>query len=266
MVDSETGEKLSFTKAKWTSKEGRLSLNARTILNMGTGRLDLRSLSHSNSVEPSGKSSGFDQPQNPVQHELVTEFLKNGPLTPYMHVRWNPRNNTIDYPGLDLLDGADLTISDDSSRSIVLATSSSDMATNIDSFSIDYMEEQWARLHSKTFQELFDVAEKMEHNKSLTGEARWIGGLPAMRKKCWELAMLKVQQRRELVRAVEDERQRENKREIAERENCAEPEVLKELQKMHGVDRRKGRTYLQHLQRDQEIIFMRRMHNEGLLW
>lgn len=106
-LDAETGETISFTKAKWTAKEGRLSLNAKMILDMGTGKLDIK-------ARPSQLSSSSSSPSlkaslRPSRHDLVTAFLNSGPLTPYMHVNWNPRRDAVHN-----IQAADLgTLSDD---------------------------------------------------------------------------------------------------------------------------------------------------------
>jgi hypothetical protein len=42
MVDAETGEAIVISKAGWNVREGRLNLNTKTILEMGTGRLDIK--------------------------------------------------------------------------------------------------------------------------------------------------------------------------------------------------------------------------------
>lgn len=40
-VDAETGEPLKFSLARWNNREGRVNLDGRTIIEMGTGRLDI---------------------------------------------------------------------------------------------------------------------------------------------------------------------------------------------------------------------------------
>lgn len=88
VADAETGVPLQLTKAKWNPREGRLSLNARIILDMGTGKLDICKSPNRKAISPSRKERS-----NPI----VKEFLEKGPLTPNMHIGWNPRSNTIDY-------------------------------------------------------------------------------------------------------------------------------------------------------------------------
>jgi hypothetical protein len=98
--DSETGEPLQLTKAKWTPTEGRLSLNANTILNMGTGMLDLKysSQGNRNSIASSQQNTlaTTSTVTNSSMHPIVQRFLKEGPLTPMMHENWNPLTDQVD--------------------------------------------------------------------------------------------------------------------------------------------------------------------------
>ena len=94
--DEETGEPLQLTKAKWTPKEGRLSLNAKTILSMGTGLLDLKYSSHGERSSTYNPNLLRTPPQN--YHPLVSQFMADGPLTPMMHQNWNPRTDKVDLP------------------------------------------------------------------------------------------------------------------------------------------------------------------------
>lgn len=91
--DAETGESLSFTKAKWTAKEGRLSLNAKVILAMGTGKLDI--ITSSQSSDRSKTNKTHEQERCHTAHPLIQEFLTKGPLTPYMHKDWDPRRDRV---------------------------------------------------------------------------------------------------------------------------------------------------------------------------
>lgn len=61
----------------------------------------------------------------------------------------------------------------------------------------------------------------------------------------------------EVVQAIEDEEAKEKKRELHEIENFEKKEILKEIKKTHREERRKGKLYIEALQRDQEV---------GLLW
>ncbi len=101
MVDAETGEKLHFSKAKWTPKEGRLSLSAQTILDMGTGKLDIKNrVLENQGLSSEGSSSLYRKPlRSPHKpHKLVDKFLQDGPLTPMYHILWNPITNEIENP------------------------------------------------------------------------------------------------------------------------------------------------------------------------
>eukprot|EP01039_Chlorochromonas_danica_P005478 gene5478-6029_t len=204
--DAETGESLSFTKAKWTAKEGRLSLNAKVILAMGTGKLDIiTSSQHSDRGVKINETHEQERCPTATAHPLIQEFLTKGPLTPYMHKNWDPRRDRV--------------------RS----------------------------------------SKEMEKNKVLTKEEPRPGGKKAVRTLCWQLAKLKVKQRQELAKALEDEQDRESKRLQAERENWDNANVLRELRKANRAARKKGQIYLEHLQRDQEVIFMRKMKDFELL-
>mmetsp|Transcript_31546 Transcript_31546/g.52707 ORF Transcript_31546/g.52707 Transcript_31546/m.52707 type:complete len:693 (+) Transcript_31546:560-2638(+) len=59
--DAETGEPIDISRARWNVKEGRLSLDTKTIILMGTGRLDLKNripqLPPISSVSPPRSSS-----------------------------------------------------------------------------------------------------------------------------------------------------------------------------------------------------------------
>ena len=42
LIDAETNEPLELSRATWNVREGRINLNAKTILDMGTGKLDIK--------------------------------------------------------------------------------------------------------------------------------------------------------------------------------------------------------------------------------
>lgn len=95
MIDAETGEPLQYTKAKWTPQEGRLSMNARTIIDMGTGKLDLKNRTaryQNHHVEIDANTI-----PNGRRHPLIDQFLAEGPLTPMYHVNWDPLTNEVDH-------------------------------------------------------------------------------------------------------------------------------------------------------------------------
>lgn len=90
LVDAETGEELSFTKSKWTAKEGRVNLNSKCIIEMGTGRMNI--FKTSSDVNNSFISDSFPM------HELVSESINNGPLRPMFHRFWNAKYDEIIIP------------------------------------------------------------------------------------------------------------------------------------------------------------------------
>lgn len=95
MVDAETGEPLEYTKATWTPQEGRLSMTARIIIDMGTGKLDLK-----NRTTPKDCLAEINRDSSSShvrRHPLIDEFLAKGPLTPMYHVNWDPLTNEIDH-------------------------------------------------------------------------------------------------------------------------------------------------------------------------
>lgn len=109
MVDAETGEPLNYTRAKWTAKEGRLSLTAKTILDMGTGKLDIR---NRQSTAVSAQTHSEELIPSSGSHPIVEQFLKDGPLSPMYHVNWNPLSNCVEDPNIakyGLLTASDLS-------------------------------------------------------------------------------------------------------------------------------------------------------------
>ena len=67
LIDAETNEPLELSRATWNVREGRINLNAKTILDMGTGRLDIKNrvlddnnirYNHANSSSASRDISG----------------------------------------------------------------------------------------------------------------------------------------------------------------------------------------------------------------
>lgn len=123
MVDAETGEPIGYTRAKWTAKEGRLSLTARTILDMGTGKLDIKTRCNPRSEEVSDESSTISQQSR--TNPIVKEFLQNGPLNPMYHKHWNPVTGTIEDPQekFALLHAGDLPADNDDASDVRTWTS-----------------------------------------------------------------------------------------------------------------------------------------------
>lgn len=120
MIDAETGESLNYTRAKWTAKEGRLSLTAKTILDMGTGKLDIKNRANR---KGGGGTESDDKSDTKSHHSktnpVVRQFLSEGPLTPMYHVNWNPLKNTVKDPiGIDLLQTNDLPKGNDEASGV----------------------------------------------------------------------------------------------------------------------------------------------------
>lgn len=97
IIDAETGESLSLTKSRWTPKEGRLSLTARTIIDTGTGKLDIKQKQSMHKLAAVDAVSTAPSRMN----SLVENFLLSGPLTPMYHTNWNKLTNEIDYHNQD---------------------------------------------------------------------------------------------------------------------------------------------------------------------
>ena len=112
--DAETGEVINLTKAKWSSVEGRLNYNRQTIIDMGTGRLNLkRSMSPTTSMKDimteSMKCSVHSVPSNEEwmpsmetmsitndrPHPLVKKFLEEGPINLRVHKLWSPKTDAL---------------------------------------------------------------------------------------------------------------------------------------------------------------------------
>jgi hypothetical protein len=271
-VDAETGESLELTKAKWTAKEGRLSLTAKTILNMGTGKLDLK-LTSKERRDFSDKPLSIDSTQLSRKHSLVDRFIAEGPLTPMMHKNWDPLTNEItrteEIEEIEEEDDMPFTpFSEDRpsnplspsqrakyrrntvSTASTTGTSVSTMSSKSKESEKEYKErlnlsikksqvsasseksrvliaklqeetkpivtedlgmftlaeiitsrrihpvfsiavgnkDAWDGIYQRTFYEIFDIAEKMETNKSMTQEEKFPGGIVALRKACQQLA------------------------------------------------------------------------------
>jgi len=135
LKDAETGEDLEFTKAIWSSKEGRVELNnPRGLTSYGTGRLDINPPPMNSLQEPykpnapykpqkfnsphrlkGGKNAGkaaidafllekkysaptramIEEMSKPPRHELVDKFLREGPLAPQFHVYWDKKTDSV---------------------------------------------------------------------------------------------------------------------------------------------------------------------------
>ena len=108
--DAETGEIINLTKAKWSSVEGRLNYNRQSIIDMGTGRLNLkRSMSPTTSMTESMKEFVHSVPSNEEwvpsmetmsitndrPHPLVKKFLEQGPINLRVHKLWSPMTDAL---------------------------------------------------------------------------------------------------------------------------------------------------------------------------
>eukprot|EP01038_Epipyxis_sp_PR26KG_P006214 gene6214-8559_t len=117
IFDAETGAPLSVSLASWNAREGRLDLNANTILRMGTGSLDIKKHkiegktlnikqinNQNSSINANSKNNDaianigncILPPINKSRHPLVTKFLDSGPLNPKVHRFWNATTGQID--------------------------------------------------------------------------------------------------------------------------------------------------------------------------
>jgi len=100
--DAETGEEIGLTQAKWSAKEGRLDLDAHTILIMGTGKLDIKNRVANRMKQGNNEDENIIENSQPEilsptkRHPLVQKFLDIGPLTPMFNSRWNPLTNEIE--------------------------------------------------------------------------------------------------------------------------------------------------------------------------
>lgn len=104
--DAETGEVLTLTKSKWDAVEGRVNLDFRSIILMGTGAMSIK-----NAANGTGLSRGmlFDTTEDDEDIEgdedleeraddspLFLKFMRDGPLNPMAHQRWNPKTGSAD--------------------------------------------------------------------------------------------------------------------------------------------------------------------------
>lgn len=135
MKDAETGEDLEFTKAIWSSSEGRAEIsNPKGLTSYGTGRISINPPAMNSLTEPYKpkspyKSYAFNSPNRlvggrqadpdvlnaflleqkysaptkamleeivkPARHELVDKFLREGPLAPKFHKYWDKKTDSV---------------------------------------------------------------------------------------------------------------------------------------------------------------------------
>lgn len=111
--DAETGQPLKLTKAKWNKKEGRVNLDYRSIILMGTGAMSIaqKAISRGDGMHQGqgllldtndddnydddmvGDHDSDDQKED---HPLFRKFIMEGPLNPMAHQRWNPKTGEVD--------------------------------------------------------------------------------------------------------------------------------------------------------------------------
>ena len=275
IVDAETGEKLSLTVARWNCREGRVNMDSKSIIATGTGKLDISSKTTNNAQFPSISPSISD-------NNLVQKYKENGPLNIMYHVNWDPKTNTL---LMDTTEGvqtvaAMTTPSTNKDLPVVsVDVFSSDLEdplenlsfdTNANIFSSDTAslrdQSAWKQMQSKIFNDLFTMASQLERNKFLTHEKRSKGGLEEVRDNCKLLAKLKVRHLRDLVHAIDDESLKEKKREEIELACAGKPKKLSLVRKAHDAEREKARNYIETMQNDAEVIFIRKLSELEYLW
>jgi len=271
IVDAETGENISLTVARWNCREGRVNMDSKSIIATGTGKLDISSKVQNN-VQPLTISSSISD------NILVQKYKDNGPLNIMYHVDWDPKTNK-------LLDKAEAvktvtTISSPINKALLPDdVLSLDIDEPLDNFSFDTNantfssetatlrdQSAWKQMQSKIFNDLFAMASQLERNKFLTHEKRSKGGLNEVRENCKLLAKLKVRHLRDLVHAIDDESLKEKKREEVELACAGKPKKLSLVRKAHEVEREKARIYIETMQNDAEVIFIRKLSELEYLW
>jgi hypothetical protein len=113
LQDAETGAAITYTADYWTGKEGRIDLNPKTIVSMGTGKLDIHKTKMGSSTDENikdvhGETSFQRDTMSGSRHPLFQEFIKKGPLVERQHKWWSSHTDSIEVP-----DGEHLSDSDD---------------------------------------------------------------------------------------------------------------------------------------------------------
>eukprot|EP01035_Chromulina_nebulosa_P023152 gene23152-30003_t len=279
IVDAETGENLSLTVARWNCREGRVNMDSKSIIATGTGKLDVSSRAMNNAQFLSTISSPISD------NTLVRKYIENGPLNIMYHVNWDSKTNTLlmDTPeGVKTV--AEMTSPSNKDKELILALASVDISsadlddplenlsfdTNVNTFSSETAtlrdQKAWKQMQSKIFNDLFTMAFQLERNKFLTHEKRTKGGLEEVRENCKLLAKLKVRHLRDLVHAIDDESLKEKKREEAELACAGKAKKLSLIRKAHDAEREKARNYIETMQNDAEVIFIRKLSELEYLW
>lgn len=104
--DAETGEPLTFTKSKWDAVEGRVNLDYRSIILMGTGAMSIKSTANGTGLsremlfdttsDESAEDENCDLDINENSNPLFVKFLRDGPLNKMSHQRYNVKTGEID--------------------------------------------------------------------------------------------------------------------------------------------------------------------------
>ena len=104
--DAETGEPIKFTKSKWDAVEGRVNLDYRSVILMGTGAMCIKSTANGTGLtkdmlfdmtEDNGDVDGdeelsFKEEDNP----LFIKFMREGPQNIMSHERYNVKTGKVD--------------------------------------------------------------------------------------------------------------------------------------------------------------------------
>ena len=110
------------------------------------------------------------------------------------------------------------------------------------------------------------MASQLERNKLLTNEKYVRGGLGEVKTNCLSLSRLKVTYLRDIMQAIEDEKLKEKNRTELETLSADKPKKLKALRILHNQEREKAKLYIEALQTDSEVVFIRKLSDLGYLW
>lgn len=269
IIDSETGETISLTNARWNCKEGRVNMDSKAIIATGTGKL-LISANHSPSSDRKARNSTVSISGN----ELVSRYLNTGPINNMYNINWDAKSNRLldeeNSPPKLISSSTTIENDDDSVSTELQDTNNISISTsrNILLSEDSPLRDQtkWKYLQTKIFNDLFDMASKLERNKFLTNEKKLKGGLEEVQSNCRTLAKLKVRYLRDLMQAVHDEAEKEEKRKEIELNSADNPKKLKAIKKTHDAEREKAKIYIETMQNDSEVVFIRRLSELGYLW
>lgn len=270
-VDAETGSPLKLTLARWNSIEGRVNMDRPSIVATGTGKLNVRK---EKEIIISPQSA-----ENFNGNVLAMKYISDGPINSIFHKDWDPKVS-LKRPKKSLREQIPTAGSSPSpirtSRSSSTTSSyeelpsefstSNDMDSN--EFDASWRDEsRWRAVRKKIFDDLFSIASQMETNKSLTLEKKARGGIAEVKSNCKLLASMKVKYMKDLTQAIDDEFAKEMKRSVLENETAlTQPQKLKQLKKTHERERQVGKEYIEAIQYDSEVIFIRKLSELGYLW